>query len=100
MSGTVRPRKSRSCRVAITTAIPAVNPVVTGKGTNSTSRPMPLTPIRTRRTPAIAVATSRPPSPNRDATGTSTATKAAVGPVTWTRDPPRRAVTVPATIAV
>ena len=48
----------------------------------------------------MTVAMSRPPSPKCEATGTSTATKAAVGPVTWTRDPPSTAVKAPATIAV
>jgi hypothetical protein len=97
---TVRPMKSRSCRVAMTTATPAVKPVVTGKGTNSTSFPIPVAPSTMRMIPAITVARRRPPMPKRDEMGTRMATKAAVGPETWTREPPRSAITAPPTIAV
>ena len=50
--------------------------------------------------PAIRVAMRSPPTPNRCTTGTSTTTNAAVGPDTWTREPPSAAITAPATIAV
>jgi len=84
----------------MTTAMPAVNPVVTGYGTYSMNCPMPAAPITKRITPATRVATSRPPRPNRAAMGARITTKAAVGPETWTADPPRSAMTKPATIAV
>ena len=89
-----------TCSVAITTAMPAVKPVVTGYGTNSMKRPIRMTPIANRMTPAIRVAISRPPAPNRAEMGASTTTNAAVGPDTWTREPPRRAMRAPATMAV
>jgi len=96
----VRPMKSRSCRVAMTTATPAVKPVVTGKGTNSTSFPMPVAPSAIRIRPAMAVARRRPPRPKRAEMGTRIATKAAVGPETCTRDPPSSPISAPPTIAV
>ena len=53
----------------MTTAIPAVNPVVTGWGTNWISLPSPSRPIITRMRPAIAVAANSPTSPNSAVTG-------------------------------
>ena len=41
-----------------------------------------------------------PARPKRAYSGASTTMKAAVGPATWTRDPPRSAVKNPAMIAV
>ena len=38
--------------------------------------------------------------PNRETTGARMTTKAAVGPVTWKREPPRSGTTSPAMIAV
>jgi hypothetical protein len=57
-------------------------------------------PIAIKSRPAISVARSKPPKPKRRAIGERMTTKAAVGPETWTRDPPRRAMSAPATIAV
>ena len=94
------PSTSFSCRVAITVAIPAVKPVVTGCGMNSTNRPSRAAPIPTSRRPAIRPAVSSPESPKRETIGARTTTKAAVGPVTWNFEPPVRAATEPATIAV
>ena len=54
----------------MTTAMPAVKPVVTGKGTNSISFPIPVAPSTMRITPAMAVARSRPPRPKRAEIGT------------------------------
>ena len=61
---------------------------------------MRATAIEMRRSPASTEATSKPPRPKRWATGESTTTNAAVGPETWTREPPRRAMSAPATMAV
>ena len=100
MRATCRPSTSFSWRVAITVAMPAVKPVVTGCGMNSTSRPRRAAPIPTSRRPAMRPAVRSPERPKRDTIGPRTTTKAAVGPVTWNLDPPVSAATVPATIAV
>jgi hypothetical protein len=84
----------------MTTAMPLVNPVVTGCGTNSISLPSFATPMTIRITPAIAVASSSPARPNLVVIGTSNATNAAVGPLTFSREPPNNAHSVPATIDV
>jgi hypothetical protein len=51
-------------------------------------------------TPAIALASSNPPMPKREAIGARITTNAAVGPDTWTREPPSRAMIRPPTMAV
>jgi len=84
----------------MTTAMPAVNPVVTGCGMNSMSRPIRRAPIARRMRPAITEASSSPARPSRLAIGASTTTNAAVGPVTCVIEPPRSATTAPATMAV
>ena len=84
----------------ITTAIPAVKPVVTGCGMYVMSRPSLASPMPTRIRPAMKPARSSPPKPNRVTIGTRMTTNAAVGPVTWQRVPPRSEETSPATIAV
>ena len=100
MCGTESPAKSFTCRVAITTAMPAVKPVVTGCGTNWMSPPMRTAPSTSRRMPAMRVATISPPMPNSAEIGARSTTKAAVGPETWKREPPRTAMAPPATMAV
>jgi hypothetical protein len=84
----------------MTTAIPAVKPVVTGWGMNWISRPMRSAPMPSRISPASIVASSRPAIPSRAAIGASTTTNAAVGPETLCREPPRSAMTAPPTMAV
>ncbi len=49
--------------MAITTAMPAVKPSVTGGGMYSISRPSRASPMATRITAAISEAVSRPASP-------------------------------------
>ncbi len=95
-----RPRKSFSCRTPMTVPMPAVKPVVTGCGMNWIRRPRRKRPIATRSTPAIPPATNRPSRPWRTRMGARITTNAAVGPLTWKREPPRTATTRPATIAV
>ena len=56
----VRPKMSLICVEKITTAMPEVNPVVTGKGMKRMSAPMRQTPKMMRKTPAIKVQISRP----------------------------------------
>lgn len=94
------PSRSLTCPTAITTAMPAVKPVTTGYGRNWIIRPSRASPSRNRIAPAIIVASINPPGPCCWTIGTRTTTNAAVGPLTWTREPPTTAVTAPATIAV
>lgn len=95
-----RPSSLSTCVAAMTTAMPLVKPVVTGCGMNWISRPRRSSPIATRMKPAITVASISPPSPYCDAMGARMTMKAAVGPVTCAREPPRSATTPPATMAV
>ena len=88
------------CRTAITVPMPAVNPAVTGCGMNWIRRPSRSRPIVTSKRPAMTPATRSPAIPKRTTMGARITTKAAVGPVTWNRDPPRSGTTMPATIAV
>ncbi len=60
----VRPRTSFSCNVAMTTAMPAVKPLVTGYGMNSMSWPRRATPIAISMRPPISPETSSPARPN------------------------------------
>ena len=80
--------------------MPAVNPVVTGWGMNWISRPRRKSPIASSSTPAMPPAMSSPESPCRTRMGARMTMNAAVGPVTWNREPPRIGTTRPATIAV
>jgi hypothetical protein len=59
-----------------------------------------MIPMSMRMIPAIRVATTSPPTPNRAEIGARSTTKAAVGPETWTMEPPSAAITAPATMAV
>ena len=86
--------------VAMTVAMPAVKPVVTGCGMNSMSLPRRASPITSRITPAISPAVRRPPMPYSREMGARMTMNAAVGPVTWCFDPPSSATMKPATIAV
>jgi hypothetical protein len=52
---TRRPKKSRIWVLAISTAIPFVNPMTTGRGRYFTAVPIPVSPRITSRTPAIIV---------------------------------------------
>ena len=92
---TRRPRKSLSCRVAITTAMPAVKPVVTGWGMNWMSRPEPdQRPCASRMTPAMHRRRGAARRGRAVPTiGARMTTNAAVGPVTWVAS--RRAARTP-----
>ena len=52
------PRKSLSCVDIIRTAMPFVNPRITGRGIYLIELPIFVIPIMTRKTPAITVATA------------------------------------------
>ena len=80
--------------------MPVVNPVVIGCGMNWISRPRRKSPMASSSTPAIPPATSKPASPCLTRMGERMTMNAAVGPLTWKRDPPRSGTTIPATIAV
>ncbi len=51
----LRPKKSFNCVLAMTTAIPFVNPTTTGRGMKRTAVPRPVTPNAIRKTPASSV---------------------------------------------
>src|SRR5690606_32891312 len=82
------------------TAMPAVKPTITGSGMNRITAPRRASPIATRITPAISVATSRPPTPNCATTLARITMKAPVGPAIWMREPPNSATAAPAMIEV
>ncbi len=94
------PSTSLSWIVAMTSAMPAVKPVVTGCGMKVIRRPSLARPMPICITPAIMPARSSPLSPKSRTTGRRITTKAAVGPVIWNCVPPSSAHTTPATIAV
>ena len=83
-----RPRKSRICVLAISTAIPLVNPTTTGRGMKRTALPLRVAPSTTRMTPAIMVHRYSPATPYLATMPETTTTKAPVGPPICTRDPP------------
>ena len=58
-----RPRKSRNCVLMITSAMPLVNPITTGRGMYFTAVPVPVSPMITRITPAISVHMNSPSMP-------------------------------------
>jgi hypothetical protein len=59
----VMPRKSLICVLAMTSAMPLVNPITTGRGMNLTAVPVPVMPRTTSSTPAIIVHMKRPSTP-------------------------------------
>ena len=64
----------------IETAMPVVNPLVTGHGINLMRAPIRVRPMITRISPAIIVASIRPPMPCCSTTKSTIGTNAAVGP--------------------
>ena len=96
--GVCRPNRSRICVLAISTPMPLVKPITTGRGMYLTAVPRPVTPSRIRITPAISVHMNRPSMPCAATMPETTTTKAPVGPPIWTRDPPSAEMMKPATI--
>ena len=79
-SSTARPKKSLICVEAISTAMPLVKPIVTGRGMNRTAVPSPVRPIKSSIAPAIAVHINRPETPNLATIPATMTTNAPVGP--------------------
>ena len=61
--GSVMPKKSLICVLAMTSAMPFVKPITTGRGMKRTAVPVPVRPMITSRTPAIIVHMNRPSTP-------------------------------------
>jgi hypothetical protein len=95
----VIPKKSLSCVLAMTSAIPLVKPMTTGRGMNRTAVPEPVRPITTRTTPAIIVHMNRPSTPYLAMMPDTTTTNAPVGPPIWTYEPPIAEMMKPVTTA-
>ena len=98
--GVVKPRKSFICVEAIRSAIPFVNPIVTGRGINLTAVPSPTAPITIRIAPAIRVTINSPERPNLAMIPATITTNAPVGPPICVREPPRAEIRNPPTTAV
>ena len=94
-----RPKKSLICVLAMSTAMPFVKPMTTGRGRYLTAFPMPLAPSTIRMTPAIIVHMKRPETPCSATMLATTTTNAPVGPPICVRDPPRAEIRNPVTIA-
>ena len=94
-----RPRKSLICVLAISTAMPLVKPITTGRGMKRTVEPRRAAPSAIRSTPAIIVHVNSPSMPCRCTTPATTTTNAPVGPPIWQREPPSAEIRKPVTIA-
>ncbi len=94
------PKRSLTWLEKMISAIPLVNPMVTGKGMNLIAPPMRMNPNTTRITPAISVATRSPSTPYRWTMPATITTNAPVGPPICTREPPRAEIRNPAMMAV
>ncbi len=94
-----RPKRSRICVLAMRMAIPLVKPTITGRGKYFTAVPMPVTPRRTSRTPAIMVQVKRPSIPYLAMMPETTTTNAPVGPPICVLEPPRAEMMKPVTMA-
>ena len=95
-----KPKKSLICVEAISTAMPLVNPITTGRGIKRTAEPSPVRPITSRMTPAISVTMARPLIPKRATIPATMTTNAPVGPPICVREPPSAEIRNPATTAV
>ncbi len=94
-----RPKKSLSCVLAMSTAMPLVKPTTTGRGMYLTADPTPDAPSATSMMPAIMVHRNSPLTPYWPMMPATTTTNAPVGPPMAVIDPPSAAVRNPATIA-
>ena len=63
VSDVVIPKKSFNCVLAMTSAMPFVKPMTTGRGMNRTAVPVPVIPMMNRTSPAIIVDMYRPSMP-------------------------------------
>ena len=94
------PSRSRTCVLAMSSAMPFVNPTTTDRGRKRTAAPSPVRPIITSARPASNVHMYSPSSPCLAMMPEITTTNAPVGPPICTREPPRAETTKPATMAV
>ncbi|GAB1459214.1 hypothetical protein MASR2M50_09880 [Thauera sp.] len=99
-SAICRPRKSLICEMKITTAMPLVKPITTDSGMKRIMLPRRSAPMANSSTPDIIVAMSRFCTPWSTTIAYTMGMKAPVGPPICTREPPRKAIRKPATIAV
>jgi hypothetical protein len=95
----VMPKKSLICVLAITSAMPLVKPMTTGRGMKRTAVPEPVSPMITRTTPAIIVHMNRPSTPYLATIPDTTTTNAPVGPPICTCEPPIAEMMNPVTTA-
>jgi hypothetical protein len=95
----VIPKKSLICVLAMTSAMPLVNPMTTGLGMKRTAVPDPVSPMITRTTPAIIVHMNKPSTPYLAMMPDTTTTNAPVGPPIWTYEPPSAEMMKPVTTA-
>ena len=93
------PKKSLSCVLAMTRAMPLVKPITTGRGMNRTAVPVPVNPMTTSTTPAIIVHMNRASTPCSATMPATTTTNAPVGPPICTYDPPSAEMMMPVTMA-
>ena len=93
------PKKSLSWVLAMTSAMPLVKPMTTGRGMNRTAVPVPVSPMMTSRTPAIMVHMNRPSTPYSAMMPDTTTTNAPVGPPICTFEPPSAEIRNPVTTA-
>ena len=98
--GVFMPKKSLIWVEAISSAMPLVKPIVTGRGMYLTAAPRPVKPMMSSRKPAMIPTSAKPPSPNFTTIPATITTKAPVGPPIWVRDPPSAEIRKPATTAV
>ena len=98
-SGVSRPNRSRIWVLAMRMAMPLVKPMTTGRGMYFTAVPSPVTPSKTRITPAMRVHMNNPSMPYAATMPDTTTTKAPVGPAIWTREPPSAEIVNPAMTA-
>ena len=80
MTAMPSPRKSLICVDAISSAMPLVKPITTGRGMNFTACPSPVTARNNRIAPAIIVTISNPDSPCWAMMPATMTTNAPVGP--------------------
>jgi hypothetical protein len=85
--------------LAITSAMPLVKPMITGRGMYLTALPAPVRPMITSITPAIIVHMNSPSTPYSAMIPATTTTNAPVGPPIWNREPPSAEMMKPVTIA-
>ena len=83
----------------MSTAMPLVNPITTGRGMYFTAVPRPLNPRAASIIPDIIVHMNSPSTPYLATIPETTTTKAPVGPPIWVFDPPSAEIKNPATIA-